>query len=244
MLKETLKNSPRPRVYLANPGNLGDAAIRLGTLKFFRSIRLDYEEVRKIPKTCGTFIFGGGGGWCRNWNTSAPVAKAVDRSVRVIVLPSTYAIKSSLYNDFRTTFFRRDNRSRSLVPHSIYHQDMAFHLWEDLAPRVGKGTGYFMRTDRESLSVFPIPPSNRDISIKGTTYDPIDGFIEAINAVEEVHTDRLHVAVFGCMLRKKVVFYEGNYWKNEAVYETRLKGNYDVTFRKHDNDRYSEGEAH
>lgn len=236
LLSQYLLESPTPRLYMANTGNLGDALIRQGTLRFFRNIGLDYTETRQPPTTkIGTFIYGGGGAWCKNWNHGYLVEKALRKAGYIIVLPSTYAIHSPLYDVKNIRFFRRDKyESRTYCPTAIFHRDMAFYLEHTLTPKLGVGIGHFMRTDKERSGHIPIPLSNRDISILGATFDDTAPFIDAINAVRRVHTDRLHVAIVACMLKKKVFLYAGNYFKNRAVYLSSMKDRFDVTFRKHD----------
>ena len=232
---ELLKNSPQPRIYMANPGNLGDAIIREGTIRFFSDIGLSYEESRKPPvKKVGTFLFGGGGAWCSNWDHSSLVGAGALKAETVIVLPSTYALRSPLFESEKILFFCRDKQeSQVFCPKATFHQDMAFHLARSLAPRTGTGIGHFMRTDKERLGAFAIPPGNKDISALGQTFHSTNYFIDAINAVGVVHTDRLHVAIVACMLQKKVHFYAGNYFKNKAVYLSSMKDRFDVTFREH-----------
>ena len=232
---ELLKESPAPRLYMANPGNLGDALIRRGTLKYFDAIGLEHKEVQRPPrKSIGTFIYGGGGAWCKNWNNSRFVNVAASQAKKVIVLPSTYAIRSPLYEMENIHFFCRDKLdSQTRCPKAVYQKDMAFHIWEELRPITGTGVGYFMRTDKESARLFQIPNDNKDISILGKTYSDTRGFIDAINRAWEVHTDRLHVAIVACMLRKRIYFYEGNYFKNKAVFLSCMEGKFDVTFREH-----------
>jgi exopolysaccharide biosynthesis predicted pyruvyltransferase EpsI len=192
--------------------------------------------VRRPPREkVGTFIYGGGGAWCKNWNNSRFVNAASMQAQKVIVLPSTYAIRSPLFTMEHIHFFCRDYiESQVYCPRAVYHKDMAFHIQSELHPITGTGVGYFMRTDKERSRLFDIPKNNKDISLLGKTYSDTAPFINAINRVREVHTDRLHVAIVACMLHKKVYFYEGNYFKNSAVFHSCMRGVFDVTFRKHD----------
>ena len=221
---------------MANTGNIGDAIIRQGTLRFFEEIGLAYKEARQPPtKKIGTFIYGGGGAWCKNWNNGYRVKAALKNAEKAIVLPSTYAIESPLFNNENIQFFCRDNRESLIYcPKAMFHQDMAFHLHGSLTPTRGMRVGYFMRTDKESSGKFKISAFNKDISLLGETFDDTTRFINAINAVYEVHTDRLHVAIVACMLQKKIFLYEGNYFKNKAVFLSSMKDRFDVTFREYD----------
>ncbi|WP_216639019.1 hypothetical protein, partial [Flammeovirga sp. SJP92] len=53
----------------------------------------------------------------------------------------------------------------------------------------------------------------------------VDSFFNYINEYQAVHTNRLHVAIAASLLDKEVTLYEGNYYKNRAVYEFSLSNN-------------------
>ncbi len=40
-----------------------------------------------------------------------------------------------------------------------------------------------------------------------------------LSKYEVINTNRLHIAIVGSMLNKKVNFYNNSYYKNRAVYE-------------------------
>jgi exopolysaccharide biosynthesis predicted pyruvyltransferase EpsI len=216
---------------MPNPGNVGDRLIHQGTRAFFHRINLEHTETTAPPsRPVGTFIYGGGGSWCHNWPKSPQrVEQGARHAHTTIVLPSTFELETTLYNDPTIHFFCRDRyNSQRTCPRATFAHDMAFHLKNVLQPQQGSGVGYFMRTDREKR-VGTLPPNNNDISI--TTRQPRI-FIRIINRCRVIHTDRLHVAIIACMLDKKVLFYPGNYFKNKAVYLSSLKDKYDVTFRE------------
>jgi len=58
----------------------------------------------------------------------------------------------------------------------------------------------------------------RDISLTSSLTE----YISPIASANVIHTDRLHVAITGAILNKKVFFYSGTYWKNKGVYEYSL----------------------
>ena len=43
-----------------------------------------------------------------------------------------------------------------------------------------------------------------------------------ISEVDEIHTDRLHMAISGALLGKRVLLYPNSYYKNKAIYEYSL----------------------
>ena len=91
---------------------------------------------------------------------------------------------------------------------------------------------YFFRTDRESLGKQNYIALNMDISLWGNEITPIAPFIKKIDEFDIIHTDRLHVAILACLLHKRVHFYKGGYFKNEAVFRSSMKDYFDDVFMK------------
>ena len=73
---------------------------------------------------------------------------------------------------------------------------------------------------------------NMDISLWGNEITPIAPFIKKIDEFDIIHTDRLHVAILACLLHKRVHFYKGGYFKNEAVFRSSMKDYFDDVFMK------------
>ena len=71
-----------------------------------------------------------------------------------------------------------------------------------------------------------------DISLWGNEITPIAPFIKKIDEFDIIHTDRLHVAILACLLHKRVHFYKGGYFKNEAVFRSSMKDYFDDVFMK------------
>lgn len=222
--------------YLANPGNWGDALIRQGALQFFRDFALDVREFRSVPELmaeaggASTVIFGGGGAWCRLWNHAELAVTMLKQRFHVVVLPSTYEMAYAIPN---TTFFCRDRyESQSNVRSARFCHDMAFYLQQRIGSGLaGQGRGAFFRTDAESARRRPIPSDNQDISLRGDHMADIGGFVRAIEPYAEIHTDRLHVAILGCLLDRNVHLYPNSYFKNRAVYLSSFREHYrNVTF--------------
>ncbi|MEX0676732.1 MAG: hypothetical protein WD063_06625 [Pirellulales bacterium] len=218
--------------YLANPGNWGDALIRQGTLLMFRDIGLDFTEIKsqqdlsKLSPGAGTCIYGGGGAWCKLWNHAEMWVTSLKQRCAVVVLPSTYELPFAIPN---TTFFCRDRyESQANVPAATFCHDMAFYLKHSIAPSpAGSGEGYFFRTDAESGRCRTIPPTNDDISLKGNQFTDVSPLVDTVAKFESIHTDRLHVAITGCLLAKKVFLYPNSYFKNRAVYLSSIKDQFD-----------------
>ena len=237
VLKNALLSGCRrgPVYYYANPGNWGDALIRYATLRFFDDINLKYTELKTIKRPWwtlpwfGTVIFGGGGAWCRFWDHSKIILDLRrEFKCRVIILPSSYELSLDFPN---TLFFARDRfESSRTMPQALFCHDMVFYL-ENALPALpggnGRGKGYFFRTDLESSGRINIPAENVDLSRKGNHLSDALPFFAEINKFSAIYTDRLHVAIAGCLLNKEVHIYPGGYFKNRAVYLSSIKGRFD-----------------
>lgn len=235
ILKRNIKKEPV--YYVPNPGNWGDGLIREGTVKFFREIGLDYNEVIPSKKNWSdwlspiisgaTVIFGGGGGWCRDWKFGARYVNFLNKRFDVIVLPSTY---EQTFNYPNTLFFCRDKEeSKENMPDAIFCHDMAFFLGRiDL--KKGSGTGYFFRRDKESSGKIRIPDKNLDISSLGDYRSEGITFFKKLAKYSVVHTDRLHVAISSCLLGLELHFYPGSYFKNYSVYRSSMKNTFENVY--------------
>jgi len=142
------------------------------------------------------------------------------------VLPSTFESEYLIDN---TTFFCRDQyQSQENMPNAAFCHDMAFFIGEEFTNgQKGIGKGYFFRNDPESANQIMIPTENNDISQKGNYKSDVAPFFEEINKFEIVYTDRLHVSIAACLLKKEVHLYQGAYFKNHAIYLSSLKDNFD-----------------
>ena len=237
-LEKTIKDicGTDPVYYYANPGNLGDAVIRIGTLKFFQDKGITVTEItEKTPLVIPSLnqvvlLYGGGGAWCKFWNSANRfVSVSAKYFKHVIVLPSTYEMSPAIP---RTTYFCRDfYNSKKNMPEALFCHDMAFYLGElGTSAAAGSGTGYFFRTDIESANAMEIPAENNDISMTGDHLASISGFVEGIARFSVIHTDRLHVAIVACLLGREMHLYPGAYFKNRDVYLSSIKERYRNVF--------------
>ena len=211
-----------------NFGNWGDALIREGTLHFLVDYGFKFREI--LPGKSyyfrpmiygGLLLFGGGGGWCRGYAHPERFCRRARRRLDVMVLPSTFENRVDIPG---VEFWRRDDfLTKKFMPQSLFCHDMAFYLATKRFPQVeGSGVGSFFRTDREAAA-HSLPRFNRDISKEGNDLTPTRGFFSIVNKFELIQTDRLHVAIAGALLGKKVKFYAGVFPKNEAIYQASLR---------------------
>lgn len=239
--------------YLPNPGNLGDAIIRVGTQRFLHDFGIDCLLLTHMGKDQLTLqegnrilsdselrdailLYGGGGGWCSIWKGGQEiVSQLAPRFHHTIVLPSTYEVTPNIAN---TTFFARDKyQSIQNAPFASFCHDLGFYAPIDVIYRKPTaGTGFCFRKDIESgfERKWRLPLSNHDISWTGDFLSDPKPMFEYLASFKVIHTDRLHVAISCCLLGVKVCLYPGAYFKNQAVFLTSIAPYFDnARWRNH-----------
>ena len=119
----------------------------------------------------------------------------------------------------------------SVIPNKMnayLSKDLAFYLDLRNLQQKGRGTLNCFRTDTAERTNLRLPKDNIDLSRKfgngkwenkRRTSNIANEFISYINQYEHINTNRLHVAIAGGLLGKKVNLYANAYYKNQAVYE-------------------------
>lgn len=240
-------------VYVTNPGNAGDNLIGQGTLQLLNElgVRHTFGRFTDVYRD-KTLLYAGGGNFVPMYpHFKHFLANNVANNNRIVLLPHTVhgndAILSSLPSN--VIIVCREPVSyrhvRKLVPHKanvLLAHDMAFHLdLEQLGvipipPRQddekGCKTLNAYRLDVESnVNIVP-PKDNIDVSnlfCNGTdTADLLESvtkdLLDFINVYDVVETNRLHVAIGGALLGKRVRFHNNSYYKCKAIYEFSLNG--------------------
>lgn len=238
-------SSGKPVIYMANPGNWGDALIRAGTLAFFTKYEIPFIEIKlkedsflrrnllflKAKLTGQLVIAGGGGAWCEHYpqfaNTITNLQHKFNFS-KLIVLPSTYDKKYDISN---VLFYRRDEfESKQAMPNSVFCHDMAFCLVGSYqAQQAIEESLNAFRTDIEANGDITLSTDNLDLSSKGNELKDVTPFFAELNKYHTINTDRLHVCIAGSILGKVVNLHAGSYFKNEAIFKSSIKGKFNNT---------------
>ena len=224
--------------FVPSPGNWGDALINKGTLQFFlyfgiEFISLSRSEITEIlgaDKSCmvgETVIVGGGGGWCKTWSSTPDFVEFLAASVaNIILLPTSLALPRALRENVH--LYRRDNSlSLEAFPASKFCHDMAFFLDIAVLPSAEQlWRLHAFRSDLERSSSARDIAGSIDVSLLGNATHDVQPFFEIVNRFKEIHTDRLHVAIAGSLLQKKVHLYPGNYSKARDVWSASMRDYY------------------
>ena len=226
-------------IYVPNNGNAGDSLIAEGTFQFFKKHQIDYTIGSVNKNYTRNLVYAGGGNLvgyyhdCENW-----IKK--NKNNKILILPHTVQNVDSLLRSLskNVTIVCREQKSYEYVKSfntvtTYLHKDMAFYINTDEYEIGGSGVGNFYRTDVEKTDI-KIPSGNTDISAtymtRGCTSstsiveDTTRKFLDHINRYETINTNRLHVAIGGHLLGKKVNLHPNKYWKNEEIWKYNLKG--------------------
>lgn len=231
-LARTFDKAPDQIILFPCNGNWGDSLIVEGTLQFLKSIgkewiwQHDINSLSQYNNPWGVII--GGGAWCKNWDYCRSNTRKVSPFCeKVIVFPSTFGLEFDEIKPPNIEAWRRDDFA--LNGDLPFCHDLAFFV---KLPKFADPTineGFFFRTDKESRGDHEIVKSNRDLSTEGHHGTDAYKFFEIVSRYKTVYTDRLHVAIAGARVGAEVHLFEGDYGKNQAVFNTSLQGG-NVTF--------------
>ena len=241
-------------IYVPNPGNAGDCLIAYATVLVLDKVGVKCSLGSHKEKFVGKTIFYGGGGnliWL--YKDCANFLKNNMEKNDIVVLPHTVTDVDDVITSLNSnvTLFCREKVSyeyvKKIAPYPdriLLSKDMALHLRDfDTASRFkgesGEGVGNCFRNDREKTTI-TIPGGNKDVSIdynlkgwessKTVMTNVTLGVLAYLSRFETINTNRLHVAIAGSLLGKKVNFHNNSYYKNKAVYEFSLNNDPNVVF--------------
>lgn len=238
--------------YCPSPGNWGDALINLGTFQFLNNFKIAFREIKRKDVTSQVggdrrplLVVGGGGGWCKYWNSTAQFVKEIANSYgTVIVLPSSYEAPSLEPIADITNVILTSRESDVPVGHreNLSCHDMAFFIDFDSQFHPAIHVSQFsrlhaFREDRESLLAdHQRPRPNFDLSLLGNSYDEADELFSLISRFANVSTDRLHIGIAACLLDVNSKLYSSAVTKIPNVYDKSISPRYNTcVFSKHDN---------
>ncbi len=229
--------------YVPNTGNWGDGLINIGTTQFLNDCGINFSTTSKkaifdvVAKTLPVFelkplvlIHPG----CGNWNMRYFGAYSFIEKVQflfsdIIIFPTTFELGSIRGSETKIHYFSRDkNNSSNFIKSAKFCHDMSLFLNLQIPAQPDKiKNGYFFRTDKEQHENRTIPTElSLDISSLGNEKTPIKAFFQLIENFENVHTDRLHVAIASTMLGKNTKLHRGSSWKSYSVFKSSLEPNY------------------
>lgn len=194
--------------FLPNPGNWGAAFTAEATRRFLAAHEIPFRELHTLGALdllhgCvqrETLLLGGGGAWSKWYPGTHRLASRAARFFRrIIVLPSTFGERVAING---VKLWARDRfGSIHHAPAASFCHDLGLSLCQLDARSPGAGIGRFFRADR--LSASREEGAEADLSSCGNERSPLQPFLDAIAQYEEVHTDRVHVAIVACLMGRR-----------------------------------------
>ena len=234
-------------IYVPNPGNAGDSLITFGTLQVFDEVGLNYTIGKNTAIYTNKLLFyAGGGNLVGIYSDCRSFFKNNMSNNTIILLPHTIKDEDELIKNFNDNIIIicREQVSYAYVSSIIKNKnsvllskDMAFYIKDIDSYKLIKGTGACncFRTDIEKTDI-EIPSNNIDLSLElnmsnNTTDKTVIqkvslSVFQYLSNYETINTNRLHIAIAGSLLNKRVYLYSNNYYKNKAVYEYSIKDSF------------------
>eukprot|EP00903_Cladosiphon_okamuranus_P003505 g3503.t1 len=208
--------------YLRVPGNVGDDLIHLATTQLWERHGIK-TTLNPLEATCAVFCGGGSigiYGGCEDLrNELYPVCR--EQGIPAVLYSQSCFSKNEDLPDIFTHRFARDHFSQKMIPGSTLAPDLAlsYRLTKDYGPALYP-EGIFLRYDREAL--FPDSPRNVGDPVKLVPRDP-DYYFQLAASYEHIVTDRLHFAIAGLILKRRVTLVPNSYHKNRGIWESWLR---------------------
>ena len=233
-------------ILIPNPGNAGDALILYGTIQIFDKLNLHYTigDINIVYRD-KTLFYGGGGNLVGLYNDCSNFINKNHKSNNIVILPHTITNVDNLLNSVSENIIImcREKISYDYVKKIIKNKnnlylskDLAFYINKNEIEKYknieGNGECNAFRRDREKTSII-IPNDNIDLSrhfskkmqTENITVckDVCFNIFNYLSNFSIINTNRLHIAIAGSLLDKKVNFFQNSYYKNKAMYDYSIK---------------------
>ena len=244
-------------IFVPNPGNAGDCIIAYSTIKIFDKLNIQYTigNYKNIYSN-ETIFYGGGGnliGIYNNCKTFLNNNMDLSLNNQIIILPHTIKSEDLLLSNMNNNIkiICREYTSYNYVKEHFKFYEKNLYLSHDMVfyldipslkilenSKCSHNVLNCFRNDKEKTNI-NIPDDNKDLSLLLNTINSTKdyfiiekislAFIKEIYKYNIINTNRLHVAIVGSLLNKKVNFYSNNYYKNESVYKLSISNKYKLT---------------
>jgi exopolysaccharide biosynthesis predicted pyruvyltransferase EpsI len=207
---------------------------------------------KTVPSGSDVVLYGGGGNLVQYWRyTKRFIQKNARNCNLLVLLPHTVNGHEALLSTLpsHVHIWAREMTSyeylKGIVPHPeniFLAHDMAFALaGTELLKSVSQshcdqplGHAFAFRIDKEQNGDRPsLPSCNEDLSLTcggvgmSSSQEQVlyvsTRFLQAIHCAEVIYTDRLHIAIAGSLLDKRVHVFACSYYKVMAIYQHSIE---------------------
>lgn len=199
-------------------GNVGDDLITMATFQMLDHFGVDWREVTpENAEGCDELIFGGGGNMGRRYQNNWDLrTRCLQTGLPLTILPQSFTTPEN--RPFHRVYVR-ERASLKLYPRATLAPDLALGLdyTTDTEPMFRRGV--FLRRDIEAARKYWFRWFRRDPVRMCRT--PVE-YLELAAQYEEIITDRLHFAICGLTVGRRVTLIRNSYHKNASLHETWL----------------------
>ncbi len=232
------------RVHLALPwGNVGDQVIWEGTRQLLKHYGIIFTEshpqreetlIEDIAKA-DLVLWSGGGNMGELYSSVTRVREkiaciAAGQNKPMTIFPQSWTGED--VGSYSKLYAREKYSIDRYAPEAVFSHDLGLgYIPEPLLdtciypPRAS--VGWFFRKDPEATTLPNMPNNHGDPVHACCSYAD---YIGLASCYAIIHTNRLHFAVGGVMLGRRVFLYPNSYYKNQAIYEASLKHFPNITF--------------
>jgi exopolysaccharide biosynthesis predicted pyruvyltransferase EpsI len=233
-------------LFIGASGNIGDALIVESLIQLLEHFEVDYTQaflnyqnerapqLKALELDAYRYVLWPGGGNMRclyqdNQCTRDALAKLINpEQTELIVLPQTWTSPDPFCA--KVSYAREYESIRQFAPHAIFKPDLAlaFDLSRYTDQTFGSSEydcGYFFREDGEKTGV-PL----QNIVDPASSCNTILDYLTLASQYRAIHTNRLHFAICGLILERRVKLYPNSYFKNQAVFEASLSAFENIEF--------------
>lgn len=208
-------------------GNVGDRLIDTAAEQLLADFGIRYRVLRPEELERGEPYFpldailvsGGGNMGSMYPRTQQQRRQALALRVPVSVMPQSFTDDQEDLEAYAGIFVR-ERASLRFAPTATLAPDLALGLrspWEDEGAEAK--TGVWLRADRERSVAASRSSLGDPIEISKTVED----YLGLASKFEHIVTDRLHFAIAGLLLDRRVTLLPNSYHKNRSMYETWLR---------------------
>ena len=216
--------------FIQMDGNVGDQLINLATTKLFIRFQINYSLVSELelkePTSLSQYdelVISGGG----NMGSKYPICQeqrkfALKSGLPITILPQSFTDSHEDISGFKRVYVR-ENASFKLCKkydNVVYAPDLALGLSDQyiMQPTLFS-QGLFLREDMESTFM----DTSQSIADPAKFLVTPWQYLSFASMFEEIITDRLHFAIAGLIMGRKVTLLPNSYFKNESMFITSLR---------------------
>jgi len=206
--------------YVRPLGNTGDQLIEMATFQLFDAYGIRWRQVApREASNCDELVFAGGGNMGSLYSANYDLrTECLATGLPVTILPQSFT--SAEDRPFARVFVR-ERKSLEIFPSAVLAPDMALGLNYRTTTRPRHDRGVFLRRDRESSAPRSWFRRLRNDPARLCRL-PVE-YLELAAQYRHIITDRLHFAIGGLIVGRRVTLVGNSYFKNAAMHDAWLR---------------------